>query len=94
MLFLAVFCGFLAEWQLEHVIENQREKEYIHSIVEDIEEDIAQSDAILNRLNTTNFRIDSLLIELSSDNIAFLAAPREGDQVFTPRVFELAMLVM
>ena len=26
MLFLAVFCGFLAEYQLEHVIEHQREK--------------------------------------------------------------------
>jgi len=26
MLFLAVFCGFLAEYQLEHIIENQRQK--------------------------------------------------------------------
>jgi hypothetical protein len=25
MLFLAVFCGFLAEYQLEHMIEKQRE---------------------------------------------------------------------
>jgi len=28
MLFLAVFCGFLAEYQLEHTIEHQREKQY------------------------------------------------------------------
>ena len=34
MLFLAVFCGFLAEYQLEHVVEHQREKEYIHSFIE------------------------------------------------------------
>ncbi len=30
MLFLAVFCGFLAEYQLEHVIENSREKNTSH----------------------------------------------------------------
>ena len=29
MLFLAVFCGFLAENQREHMIEHQREKKYI-----------------------------------------------------------------
>jgi hypothetical protein len=27
MLFLAVFCGFLAEYQLEHKIEKNREKQ-------------------------------------------------------------------
>jgi len=29
MLFLAVFCGFLAEYKLEHIIEHQREEQYI-----------------------------------------------------------------
>ena len=28
MLFLAVFCGFLAEYQLEHKIEKDREKQF------------------------------------------------------------------
>ena len=42
MLFLAVFCGFLAEWQLERTIEHQREKQFIHSLVEDIKRDTAQ----------------------------------------------------
>ena len=41
MLFLAVFCGFLAEYKLEHVIENQREKKYIVSLIKDVELDIA-----------------------------------------------------
>ena len=40
MLFLAVFCGFLAEYQLEHVIENKREKQFIVSLVRDVEMDI------------------------------------------------------
>jgi hypothetical protein len=39
MLFLAVFCGFLAEYQLEHKIEKEREKQFIISLVEDLEVD-------------------------------------------------------
>jgi hypothetical protein len=69
MLFLAVFCGFMAEWQLEHVIEHQREKEYMRSIVEDIKEDVVQTDKLLNDLTTTSERLDSLLVELSSEGI-------------------------
>ncbi|HJS56110.1 MAG TPA: hypothetical protein VJ765_16275 [Chitinophagaceae bacterium] len=42
MLFLAVFCGFLAEWQLERTIEHHREKQFIHSLVEDLKRDTAQ----------------------------------------------------
>ncbi len=41
MLFLAVFCGFLAEYQLEHVIEHQREKKYAATLYEDIKADTA-----------------------------------------------------
>lgn len=41
MLFLAVFCGFLAEYQLEHVIEDQREKQYMQSLVYDLQSDTA-----------------------------------------------------
>ncbi len=32
MLFLAVFCGFLAEYQLEHKIEKDREKQFMKII--------------------------------------------------------------
>ncbi len=39
MLFLAVFCGFLAEYQLEHTIEHNREKQFMKSMVEDLEKD-------------------------------------------------------
>jgi hypothetical protein len=41
MLFLAVFCGFLAENQREHMIEHQREKKYIISLIKDVELDTA-----------------------------------------------------
>ena len=40
MLFLAVFCGFLAENQREHMIEHQREIKYITSLIKDVELDI------------------------------------------------------
>ncbi len=40
MLFLAVFCGFLAENFREHQVEHQREKQYIISLVKDVELDI------------------------------------------------------
>jgi hypothetical protein len=41
MLFLAVFCGFLAEYQLEHKIERDREKVYISTLIKDVELDTA-----------------------------------------------------
>ena len=39
MLFLAVFCGFMAENQREHMIEHRREKEYMRSLIEDLQTD-------------------------------------------------------
>ena len=41
MLFLAVFCGFLAEYQLEHKIEKDREKQYMRSMIKDLDTDLA-----------------------------------------------------
>ena len=41
MLFLAVFCGFLAEYQLEHKIEKNREKQFMRSMIEDLKADTA-----------------------------------------------------
>ena len=59
MLFLAVFCGFLAEYQLEHKIERDREKQYMQSMLEDLQKDTAEiniviriSEGVVNRLDT------------------------------------------
>ncbi|MBP6687159.1 MAG: hypothetical protein KA160_04805, partial [Lacibacter sp.] len=61
MLFLAVFCGFLAEYQLEHVIENSREKQYIKSMIDDLKTDSIRIARIidLNKQQVSGF--DSLL---------------------------------
>jgi len=47
MLFLAVFCGFLAEYQLEHMIEHQREKQYMRSMLSDLSADTATINAAI-----------------------------------------------
>jgi len=35
MMFLAVFCGFLAENQREHIVEGNRAKEYAALLIQD-----------------------------------------------------------
>src|ERR1035437_4048063 len=69
MLFLAVFCGFIAENWREQLREHQREKEFIQSIVVDIKSDTLQSNKILIQLKRISLGIDSVLIALSSPEI-------------------------
>ena len=47
MLFLAVFCGFLAEYQLEHKIERDRAKQYIISLYEDLKNDTVRINMLI-----------------------------------------------
>lgn len=47
MLFLAVFCGSLAEYQLEHKIEKDREKQFIRSLVKELEADTASANFVI-----------------------------------------------
>jgi len=61
MLFLAVFCGFLAEYQLEHIIENQREKTYIKSMVEDLKKDTANFTTVINNFLNNEGRLEIVL---------------------------------
>jgi hypothetical protein len=47
MLFLAVFCGFLAEYQLEHMIEKDRAKQYINSMYDDLKADTTRLNILI-----------------------------------------------
>ena len=78
MLFLAVFCGFLAEYQLEHVIENQREKQYMASMLEDLKSDTALLNSAMKYWDGINNSIDSVAdaIQLSLTNTNFPKAYR------------------
>lgn len=69
MLFLAVFCGFLAEYQLEHKIEKERGKEYIHSMIEDLAEDTVSLSVSISELGPNLKRMDSLIHLLSSADV-------------------------
>lgn len=69
MLFLAVFCGFMAEWQLEHAIEHQREKQFIRSLAEDLKRDTAEAAAYIRFNETTRRYCDSLQDCLTRPNL-------------------------
>ena len=60
MLFLAVFCGFLAEYQLEHKIEKDREKVYMQNMLEDLEADIVVYADYANRNAVIYDLVDTL----------------------------------
>ena len=66
MLFLAVFCGFLAENQREHFIEQRREKEYIKSFIEDLKSDISNYNRQIRVRTISQKSADSLIILLLS----------------------------
>jgi hypothetical protein len=70
MLFLAVFCGFLAEYQLEHLIEKQREKQFIQSLNNDLKDDILKIDAYISREKKNIGMLDSLCMLLDDPQLA------------------------
>ncbi len=67
MLFLAVFCGFMAENQREHYIEHQREKQYMRSLLEDLQTDTATINRVYKRALSQSTLLDSL-IEQGNDS--------------------------
>lgn len=61
MLFLAVFLGFLAENQREHIVEHKREKQFMQSLVKDLQLDTAYISTCLRAINARQLSIDSVL---------------------------------
>jgi hypothetical protein len=74
MLFLAVFCGFLAEYQLEHMIENQREKKYAQTLYEDLKVDTSLLNAAIKERSFVIPKIDTFRQLVHSKNIDELPA--------------------
>lgn len=66
MLFIAVFCGFLAENFREHQVEKDREKVYIRNLYEDLKSDTAIYSAYTKSTNEFLSRIDSLFMFMKS----------------------------
>lgn len=78
MLFLAVFCGFLAEYQLEHVIEHQKEKQYIESLISDLQDDVKSLDLQIDDEQRGIGELDSLIYLLNDAGLA----KQKGDDLY------------
>ncbi len=78
MLFLAVFCGFLAEYQLEHVIEHQKEKQYIESLISDLQDDVKSLDLQIDDEHRGIGELDSLIYLLNDAGLA----KQKGDDLY------------
>ncbi len=80
MLFLAVFCGFLAEYQLEQTIENHREKQFMESLIDDLEKDVVLLENASKIVTHQYENLDSLTAIIYAGNL---------DQVRVRKMYEL-----
>ena len=64
MLFLAVFAGFLAEYQLEHKIEKDRSKKFLQSMLLDVRTNIVNLDSLMQQ--------DKIIIENHNELVNWL----------------------
>lgn len=78
MLFLAVFCGFLAEYQLEHKIEKDREKQFINSLMADLQDDVKVLEAMTEAEKSGVASLDTLMDLLNNPAMA----KQNGDQLY------------
>lgn len=62
MLFLAVFCGFLVENWREHLVEHERERQYMQSFIYDLENDTMNLNAGFPLKDERIKAIDSIFI--------------------------------
>ncbi len=89
MLFLAIFCGFLAENYRESLSAQKIEKEYILSLVDDLKTDTANLGLYINFRKEKSVLMDSLARMMLSENrgsmgnqIYFLARQVFNEQAF------------
>lgn len=69
MLFLAVFCGFLAENYRGNMVEKQQEKQFIQSYIEDLKSDTASIRQVLDIAELKKSKMDSLMLLLKNQTI-------------------------
>jgi len=82
MLFLAVFCGFLAEYQLEHKIEKDREEQFMQTMAEDLKSDSAQLNRLIKRRKSRIRELDTLFHLIANDEYL-----KDGKKVY--KLYEL-----
>jgi hypothetical protein len=100
MLFLAVFCGFLAENQREHYIEHQRAREYARSLLSDLVSDTATLAGNINSLKEIINSQEKMLALMRQDDTAhvpgaalyYYASKSEGGTFFSVKTATLEQL--
>jgi hypothetical protein len=78
MLFLAVFCGFLAEYQLEHKIEKDRELQFIKSLTTDLQDDVKILNSMIEEEQLGIKNLDTLIYLLNNPPLA----KQHGDELY------------
>jgi hypothetical protein len=78
MLFLAVFCGFLAENQREHIVEHRRVRESMQAVVENL-----KYDTVRCRVNAESNIVDGLgLDSLREELKKAIAGEVDGNKLY------------
>ena len=70
MLFLAVFCGFLAEYQLEHKIEKERGKQFMESLLEDLHKDTVDIKLACDLAQSQKELLDSVIEMVNTQSLS------------------------
>lgn len=86
MLFLAVFAGFMAENQREHYVEHIREKQFIKSLINEVQADTARLNEIIAGRTIRESNLDSLGVLLNSDSATALTSQIYFLAVSIPRI--------
>jgi len=93
MLFLAVFCGFLAEYQLEHKIENDREKIYMQNMLDDLKADTAIYSDYAARNAVVRDLVDTIMVLIKSpDRRKHISKLAYSARIFTAKWKQIAMV--
>src|SRR5436190_20240299 len=70
MLFLAVFAGFLAENQREHIVEKKRAHQFLQSMLVDVRTNIKNLDSLLRQDSEIITNHNSLVLWLLADSVS------------------------
>lgn len=93
MLFLAVFCGFLAEYQLEHKIERDREKVYMQNMLDDFQADTAIYSDYMARNAVVRDLVDTLTILIKRpDRKKYISKLAYSARIYTAKWKQIAMV--
>lgn len=94
MLFLAVFCGFLAENQREHMVEHVREKQYMQSMVEDLALDSAYFSRTIAFVDTSLIPLMDTSLEILYHKDISSASVKHEMYKFVPRCHHILNIVI